>query len=224
MMLVSTSTLAKEHSSSYKQVNHNSDEQTVPAPPPPPTTAMAAKNESPLHIIHQQHLYYNTHSYSSNNRLLRLNVGGHPYHIICTSLPLLETMMTDTYTYRWLDSCLLDSDGRIFLDRDGDAFGDVLRYLCGGKDFLLELMSHLVIVMELLVVIMFLIHHHAAGSLMSRIIPWIWLVGLLVLEVSPIIIHHPQCSAIIRMHIMKNGSIAQITNRGRLLWITPTSS
>jgi len=39
--------LAKEHSSSYKQVNHNSDEQTVPAPPPPPTTAMAAKNEQP---------------------------------------------------------------------------------------------------------------------------------------------------------------------------------
>jgi len=76
--------------------------------------------------------------------------------------------MTDTYTYCWLDSCLLDSDGRIFLDRDGDAFGDVLRYLCGGKDFLLELMNHLVIVMELLVVIMFLIHHHAAGSLMSR--------------------------------------------------------
>ena len=77
-------------------------------------------------------------------------------------------MMTDTYTYRWLDSCLLDSDGRIFLDRDGDAFVDVLRYLCGGKDFLLELMNHLVILMELLVVIMFLIHHHAAGSLMSR--------------------------------------------------------
>lgn len=46
-------------------------------------------------------------------------------------------MMTD----RWLDSCLLDSDGRIFLDRDGDAFGDVLRYLRGGADFLLELMN-----------------------------------------------------------------------------------
>jgi hypothetical protein len=75
---------------------------------------------------------------STNNRLLRLNVGGHPYDIIRTSLPLLETMMTD----RWLDSCLLDSDGRIFLDRDGDAFGDVLRYLRGGADFLLELMNH----------------------------------------------------------------------------------
>ena len=109
--------------------------------------------------------YNNTHSYSSNNRLLRLNVGGHPYDIIRTSLPLLETMMTD----RWLDSCLLDSDGRIFLDRDGDAFGDVLRYLRGGKDFLLELMNH------------YSSHfdgaaggggghhhHHAAGSLMSR--------------------------------------------------------
>ncbi len=46
-------------------------------------------------------------------------------------------MMTD----RWLDSCLLDSDGRIFLDRDGDAFGDVLRYLRGGADFLLDLMN-----------------------------------------------------------------------------------
>eukprot|EP00984_Skeletonema_dohrnii_P001955 scaffold659_cov75-Skeletonema_dohrnii-CCMP3373.AAC.5 len=62
-------------------------------------------------------------------------------------------MMTD----RWLDSCLLDSDGRIFLDRDGDAFGDVLRYLRGGKDFLLELMNHYVIVMELLVVIIIII-------------------------------------------------------------------
>eukprot|EP00986_Skeletonema_menzelii_P001413 scaffold376_cov137-Skeletonema_menzelii.AAC.10 len=77
-------------------------------------------------------------SNNNNNRLLRLNVGGHPYDIIRTSLPLLETMMTD----RWLDSCLLDSDGRIFLDRDGDAFGDVLRYLHGGADFLLELMNH----------------------------------------------------------------------------------
>eukprot|EP00984_Skeletonema_dohrnii_P021258 scaffold10568_cov140-Skeletonema_dohrnii-CCMP3373.AAC.6 len=110
---------------------------------------------------------YNTHHShsSSNNRLLRLNVGGHPYDIIRTSLPLLETMMTD----RWLDSCLLDSDGRIFLDRDGDAFGDVLRYLRGGKDFLLELMNH------------YSshfdgaggggghhVHHHAASSLMSR--------------------------------------------------------
>ena len=27
--------------------------------------------------------------------------------------PLLETMMTD----RWLSSCLVDSDGRIFIDR-----------------------------------------------------------------------------------------------------------
>ena len=54
-----------------------------------------------------------------------------------TSLPLLETMMTD----RWLDGCLLDSDGRIFIDRDGDDFGDmnILKYLRGGADFLLEL-------------------------------------------------------------------------------------
>eukprot|EP00985_Skeletonema_marinoi_P004749 scaffold2053_cov136-Skeletonema_marinoi.AAC.2 len=66
-------------------------------------------------------------------------------------------MMTDTYTYRWLDSCLLDSDGRIFLDRDGDAFGDVLRYLRGGKDFLLELMNHLVILMELLLMLVVVI-------------------------------------------------------------------
>ncbi|KAL7542051.1 hypothetical protein ACHAXR_012353 [Thalassiosira sp. AJA248-18] len=44
-------------------------------------------------------------------------------------------MMTD----RWLSSCLVDSDGRIFIDRDGDAFGDILRYLRGGADFLLEL-------------------------------------------------------------------------------------
>ena len=80
---------------------------------------------------------YLSYNSSSNNRLLRLNVGGHPYDIIRTSLPLLETMMTD----RWLDSCLLDSDGRIFLDRDGDAFGDVLRYLRGGADFLVELMN-----------------------------------------------------------------------------------
>ena len=34
-------------------------------------------------------------------------------------------MMTD----RWLDTCLYDSDGRIFLDRDGQIFGDVLRCL-----------------------------------------------------------------------------------------------
>ena len=77
-------------------------------------------------------------SSSSSNRLLRLNVGGHPYDVIRTSLPLLETMMTD----RWLDSCLLDSDGRIFLDRDGNAFGDILRYLRGGADFLLELLKY----------------------------------------------------------------------------------
>ena len=47
-------------------------------------------------------------------------------------------MMTD----RWLDTCLLDSDGRIFLDRDGDAFGDLLRYLRGGRDFLLEVVNY----------------------------------------------------------------------------------
>ena len=34
-------------------------------------------------------------------------------------------MMTD----RWLDSCLYDSDGRIFLDRDGKLFGELLRCL-----------------------------------------------------------------------------------------------
>jgi len=45
-------------------------------------------------------------------------------------------------TDRWLDSCLLDSDGRIFLDRDGETFGDVLRYLRGGADFLLELVNY----------------------------------------------------------------------------------
>ncbi|KAL9186690.1 hypothetical protein ACHAXT_005928 [Thalassiosira profunda] len=70
-----------------------------------------------------------------NERLLRLNVGGRPYDVVRTSMPLLETMMTD----RWLSSCLVDGDGRIFIDRDGDAFGDVLRYLRGGADFLLEL-------------------------------------------------------------------------------------
>jgi hypothetical protein len=70
-----------------------------------------------------------------NEKLLRLNVGGMPYDVVRTSLPLLETMMTD----RWLDGCLLDSDGRIFIDRDGDAFGDILKYLRGGADFLLEL-------------------------------------------------------------------------------------
>jgi len=70
-----------------------------------------------------------------NERLLRLNVGGYPFDVVRTSLPLLETMMTD----RWLSSCLVDSDGRIFIDRDGDAFGDILRYLRGGSDFLMEL-------------------------------------------------------------------------------------
>ncbi|KAL7545054.1 hypothetical protein ACHAWF_008419 [Thalassiosira exigua] len=76
-----------------------------------------------------------TFALDKNERLLRLNVGGYPYDVVRTSLPLLETMMTD----RWLDSCLLDGDGRIFIDRDGDAFGDVLRYLRGGADFLSEL-------------------------------------------------------------------------------------
>ena len=64
-------------------------------------------------------------------RLLRLNVGGLPYDVVRTALPLLETMMTD----RWLDTCLYDGDGRIFLDRDGEAFGDVLRCL-RSPDFL----------------------------------------------------------------------------------------
>ncbi|KAL3804146.1 hypothetical protein HJC23_013665 [Cyclotella cryptica] len=64
-------------------------------------------------------------------RLLRLNVGGHPYDVLRTSFPLLETMMTD----RWLDTCLYDSDGRIFLDRDGEVFGDILRCL-RSPDFL----------------------------------------------------------------------------------------
>lgn len=64
-------------------------------------------------------------------RLLRLNVGGHPYDVLRTSLPLLETMMTD----RWLDACLYDGDGRIFLDRDGQVFGDILRCL-RSPDFL----------------------------------------------------------------------------------------
>lgn len=76
-----------------------------------------------------------------NHRLLRLNVGGHPYDVVRTSLPLLETMMTD----RWLvgacsGGCLTDADGRVFIDRDGDAFGDVLRYLRGGSEFLEELL------------------------------------------------------------------------------------
>ncbi len=70
-----------------------------------------------------------------NEKLLRLNVGGVAYDVVRTSLPLLETMMTD----RWLDGCLLDSDGRIFIDRDGDAFGDILKYLRSGEDFLLGL-------------------------------------------------------------------------------------
>ena len=65
---------------------------------------------------------------SENERLLRLNVGGHPYDVVRTSLPLLETMMND----RWLSSCLVDGDGRVFLDRDGETFGDLLRYLRGG--------------------------------------------------------------------------------------------
>ena len=96
-----------------------------------------------------------------NERLLRLNVGGFPYDVVRTSLPLLETMMTD----RWLSSALIDSDGRIFIDRgmltswvmfvfsldvicpdllacaDGESFGDILRYLRGGSDFLLELVQ-----------------------------------------------------------------------------------
>ena len=72
----------------------------------------------------------------SSRRLLRLNVGGHPYDVVRTSIPLLETMMTD----RWLDTCLYDSDGRIFLDRDGEVFGDVLRCL-RNPDFLRQLMN-----------------------------------------------------------------------------------
>lgn len=43
-------------------------------------------------------------------------------------------MMTD----RWLDTCLYDSDGRIFLDRDGGVFGDLLKCL-RSPDFLKEL-------------------------------------------------------------------------------------
>lgn len=73
----------------------------------------------------------------SSRRLLRLNVGGHPYDVVRTSIPLLETMMTD----RWLDTCLYDSDGRIFLDRDGEVFGDVLRCL-RNPDFLRQLMNN----------------------------------------------------------------------------------
>jgi hypothetical protein len=51
-------------------------------------------------------------------------------------------MMTD----RWLvgacsGGCLTDADGRVFIDRDGDAFGDVLRYLRGGSNFLEELLT-----------------------------------------------------------------------------------
>ncbi|KAL3810942.1 hypothetical protein ACHAXA_005358 [Cyclostephanos tholiformis] len=74
-----------------------------------------------------------------DDRLLRLNVGGHPYDVVRTSIPLLETMMTD----RWLVSgCLVDADGRVFIDRDGDAFGDILRYLRGGAEFLHELVRN----------------------------------------------------------------------------------
>ena len=45
-------------------------------------------------------------------------------------------------TDRWLSSCLVDSDGRIFIDRDGEAFGDILRYLRGGADFLSGLLRN----------------------------------------------------------------------------------
>jgi len=36
----------------------------------------------------------------------------------------------------------VDSDGRIFIDRDGEAFGDILRYLRGGADFLSGLLRN----------------------------------------------------------------------------------
>ena len=36
----------------------------------------------------------------------------------------------------------MDSDGRIFIDRDGEAFGDILRYLRGGADFLSGLLRN----------------------------------------------------------------------------------
>ena len=97
-------------------------------------------NSSPPNNINQQQLNNQSSSFvlDSNERLLRLNVGGYPYDVVRNSLPLLETMMTD----RWLSSCLVDSDGRIFIDRDGEAFGDILRYLRGGADFLHGLVRH----------------------------------------------------------------------------------
>jgi len=97
----------------------------------------ASRQSSPHNPTNNHPLRHNEEDDSSNQRLLRLNVGGYPYDVVRTSLPLLETMMTD----RWLSSCLVDSDGRIFLDRDGDAFGDILRYFRGGADFLLELVN-----------------------------------------------------------------------------------
>ena len=59
---------------------------------PPPTTNNQQR---------QQQLNNNQSSsfvLDSNERLLRLNVGGYLYDVVRNSLPLLETVMTD----RWL--------------------------------------------------------------------------------------------------------------------------
>lgn len=112
------------HARKRSRTNSSSDSQQYNNSSPPTTNNQQR----------QQQLNNNQSSsfvLDSNERLLRLNVGGYPYDVVRNSLPLLETMMTD----RWLSSCLVDSDGRIFIDRDGEAFGDILRYLRGGADF-----------------------------------------------------------------------------------------
>ena len=130
---------SSSHHHARKRSRTNSNLSVSTNTPPPfrqsfgGTASGSASGGSSHHHHHQGSS--NKFILDKNERLLRLNVGGYPYDVVRTSLPLLETMMTD----RWLASCLVDSDGRIFIDRDGDAFGDILRYLRGGADFLLEL-------------------------------------------------------------------------------------
>lgn len=111
-----------------------------------------SRQSSPHNPRNNHPLRQNEDDDSSNQRLLRLNVGGYPYDVVRTSLPLLETMMTDRWLSSWWvlsrfycfnhflmttlidtyllriisalslfksDDSLVDSDGRIFLDRDG---------------------------------------------------------------------------------------------------------
>lgn len=63
---------------------------------------------------------------------VEVNVGGKIYSLLSSLAPqdsLLSTMLSD----RWQQSCARDGQGRIFVDRDGELFGDIVRYLRTGS-------------------------------------------------------------------------------------------